>query len=64
MAKRQKPKAKSVEVLNPREVEIVNPKYQPSKAELEEDMRVKASFTDAIKALVQPVKIRYIRRPK
>ena len=45
-------------------VEVVHPSYQPSKAELEEDMRVNASFEEAIKALVRPVRLRYIPRPK
>lgn len=48
----------------PGEVEIVRPTYQPSKAELEEDMRVEASFDEAVDALTQPVRIRYIDRPK
>ena len=48
----------------PREVEIVHSSYQPSKAELEEDMRIDATFEDAIKALVSPARIRYIKRPK
>ena len=39
----------------PREVKIVHPDYQPSKAELEEDLRVDA--------LSQPVSIHYINRP-
>ena len=45
-------------------VEVVKPSYQPSKADLEADLRVPATFKDAIKALVRPVKIRYIRRLK
>ena len=48
----------------PREVEVVHPSYQPSKAELEEDMRVNASFEEAVDALTRPVHIRYIDRPK
>ena len=47
-----------------REVEIVRPEYQPSKAELEADMRVSASFDDAIEALCRPVSNRYIDRPR
>ena len=46
-----------------REVEIVRREYQPSKAELEADMQVSASFDEAIEALYQPVNIRYIDRP-
>ena len=48
----------------PREVEIVHPDYQPSAAELNEDMRVDATFDEAVDALAKPVKIRYIDRPK
>ena len=48
----------------PREVEIVQSDYQPSKAELEEDMRVDATFDEAVDALTKPVRIRYIDRPK
>lgn len=48
----------------PREVEIVRPSYQPSSEELEEDMRVNATLDEAVDALTQPVRIRYINRPK
>ena len=48
----------------PREVELVHPNYQPSKAELEEDLRVDATFEEAVQALAQPVKMRYVPRPK
>ena len=44
-------------------VEIVHPSYQPSKAELDEDARVDATFEEAADALVQPAEVRYIRRP-
>ena len=47
----------------PREVEVVHPSYQPSKAELEEDVRVDASFEEAVDALTKPVRIRHILRP-
>ena len=47
-----------------REVEIVRPDYQPSKAELDTDMRVEASFDEAIEALCQPVQIKYIDEPR
>ena len=48
----------------PREVEVVHPSYQPSTAELNEDTRVDATFEEAVQALVQPVRIRYISRPR
>ena len=47
----------------PREVEIVHPDYQPSKAELEEDLRVDATFEETVDALAQPVSIHDINRP-
>lgn len=43
-----------------RVVEIPDQSYQPSKAELEEPIRVSGTFHDAVKALVQPVKVRRI----
>ena len=48
----------------PREIEIVNPSYQPSKEELEEDVRIDATFDELVDAVLLPVKIRYIDRPK
>ena len=48
----------------PRIVDVVAPMYQPSKAELEEDMRVRATFEEAVEALTRPMEIRYIPRPK
>ncbi|MDE0201344.1 MAG: hypothetical protein OXK73_02790 [Rhodospirillaceae bacterium] len=47
-----------------REVEIVSPDYQPSAAELEEDVRVEATFDEAVDALTRPVSIRYVDSPK
>ena len=44
-------------------VDIVRPTYQPSKAELEEDLRVDATFEEAVAALTRPVTVRYIPRP-
>ena len=42
-------------------VKLVHPSYQPSKAELEEDLRVEESFDEAVQALVRPVRVRYVR---
>ena len=42
----------------------MHPSYQPSRAELEENMRVDATFSEAIQALAQPVRIRHISRPR
>ena len=38
--------------------------YQPSKAKLEEDPRVDATFEEAIQALARPMRIRYVPRAK
>ena len=48
----------------PRADEIVHPSYQPNRAEFRQDLRIDASFDDAIKALVQPVKVRYVESPE
>ena len=45
-------------------VDIPHPSYQPSVAELREDMRVNATFDQAIEALARPVTINYTNRPK
>jgi len=42
-------------------LEVMHSSYQPSKAELEEDLRVDATFDEAVRALVQPVKVRYFK---
>ncbi|MDE0002601.1 MAG: hypothetical protein OXQ29_07890 [Rhodospirillaceae bacterium] len=47
-----------------KEVEIVRPDYQPSRRELDKDVRVDASFEEAVEALCKPVKIRYVDRPR
>jgi len=44
----------------PREVEIIHPFYQPSAAELREDLRLEGTFEGTIKALVQPAIVRYL----
>lgn len=48
----------------PREVDLIDQAYQPSKAELEADLRVNANFEKAVDALARPVRIRYIGCPK
>ena len=53
-------------------VELVKPGYQPSKSELEADVSLHNVPGETIherarnlaKALIQPVSIRYVRRPK
>ena len=48
----------------PRVVEIVRSDYQPSKAELAEPIVLDATFEKLMQAVVQPVTIRTIARPK
>ena len=48
----------------PRDVNIVHPSYQPNWAELREDLRVDATFEELAKAVVRPVKVRYVKTPK
>ena len=58
-----KAKAKS----GPPEVRIVHPSYQPSRAELREDLRMGSTWEDfekAAKALVRPARVRYVKRPE
>ena len=38
-------------------LQVPDPSYQPSRAELREDLRLKGTFEEAVKALVKPVKI-------
>ena len=47
-------------------VEVVSSRYQPSKAELEEDLRLPPGVTpeDAARALLRPVDVRHISRPR
>ena len=44
----------------PRMIEVPDPSYQPSRAELRADLRLKGTFEDAIKALVRPVRVRKV----
>ena len=44
---------------SPREIEIVHPSYQPTRAELREDLRLDTTFEELTAAVVRPVKIRY-----
>ena len=50
----------------PRDVELVHPSYQPSKAELEEPIEFPEGTTpdDLARAVMQPVRVRYIPRPR
>ena len=48
----------------PRVVELVRSDYQPSKAELAEPIVLDTTFEQLTQAVVQPVTIRTIARPK
>lgn len=45
----------------PREIELIDPSYQPSRKELSEDLRVDATFEELTAAVVRPAKIRYVK---
>lgn len=47
----------------PRTVRIVSSTYQPSKKELEVDLRVDASFDEAVAALAKPIRVEEVSRP-
>ena len=61
-------KAKHSDFIPPGErptVELVHPSYQPSKAELEAVIPPPdLTAEEAARALLRPVNIRYVRRPK
>jgi len=48
----------------PRRMPLARNTYQPSRAWLERDMRVDATFDEAVDALCQPVRIGCVDRPK
>ena len=48
----------------PKTVELVRTDYQPTKAEKEEILRVNASLEDIADAMLSPVNIRWIDRPR
>ncbi len=51
--------------LKPRTIELVKSTYQPTKAELQQTNEpIPAPFEEVAKAMVQPVKIRYIDKPR
>ena len=49
----------------PRDVELVDSRYQPSKAEMEEPIEFPEGTTvdDLARAVMQPVQARYVPRP-
>ena len=48
----------------PRTVDVVDPSYQPTRAELREDLRINATFEELAKAVVKPVKLRHVKPPR
>ena len=48
----------------PRIVEVPHPSYQPTAKELREDLRIKGTFEDAVKALVRSVSVRPVMPSK
>ena len=48
----------------PKTVELVKSTYQPTKAEKEEEFRVDASMEEIADAVLSPVKIRWIDKPR
>ena len=45
-------------------VELVKTSYQPTKAKIEEGFTINATLEDLTKAMVKPVKVRWIDRPR
>ena len=45
-------------------ITIPHLRHQPSKAELEQDLRINSTPAKLVKAVVQPVEIRYKQKPK
>lgn len=45
----------------PREIKLIDPSYQPSAAELAEDLRVHATFEELTMAVERPAKNRYVK---
>ena len=44
-------------------IKIISPKYQPSRAELREDLRVDATPEEATRALMRTREVQYIEKP-
>lgn len=44
-------------------IKIVKPSYQPSKSELESDLRIDATFDQAVEALTKSVNVKYVEKP-
>ena len=50
--------------LKPKTVELVKTSYQPKKAELNEEFKIDAMVEQIADALLQPVKVRWIDKPR
>ncbi len=48
----------------PREIELPRHSYQPSKAELEEEIRTDKTFDEIVSARLQSVKVTHAEPPK
>ena len=48
----------------PKTVELVKSTYQPTKAEMQEDLRIRATPEQAARAVMRRVQVRQIHRPK
>ena len=48
----------------PKTVELVRSDYQPTKAEKEEEFRVDSSMEEIADAVLSPVNVRWIDRPR
>ncbi len=48
----------------PPEIELPHHSYQPSKAELQEEIHTDKTFEEIVSAVLRPVKIRYAEPPK
>ncbi len=45
-------------------VQVPEPSYQPSVAELREDQRIDATFNQTVDALTKPVEVKYVKKNK
>jgi hypothetical protein len=45
-------------------VELVKTSYQPTRAEIEEGFTINSTLEDLTKAMVNPVKVRWIDQPR
>ena len=48
----------------PRKVTLVDSGYEPTKAELEEEFEIDATFDELVRAVAEPVEIEYVKKPK